>query len=91
MRDIPNRRVAKIIDSRREDRRFVLRSQRWIRRHFVVVIECLRCGGMVGLKGKVLMGDKFACPDCGRRSNLDVVRRQIRPGDTDGDSDVSGQ
>lgn len=81
MRDIPNRRVAKIIDSRREDRRFVLRSQRWIRRHFVVVIECLRCGGMVGLKGKVLMGDKFACPDCGRRSNLDVVRRQLRPGD----------
>lgn len=81
MRNIPDRPVGKVVDSRREDRRFVLRSQSWIRRHFVVVIECLGCGGMVGLKGKVLMSDKFACPDCGSRSNLDIVRRQLRPGD----------
>lgn len=79
MRDIPNRRVHKMVDENRRDRRFVMRSQRWMGRYLVVVIECLRCGGFVGLRGKVLCSESFACPGCGRRSNMTVVRKQIRP------------
>jgi len=78
MRDIPNRPVEKKVDEGREDRRFVLRSQRWKDRNLVVVIECLRCGGFVGLKGKMLIMDKFTCPDCDHRSNMHVVRKQMR-------------
>lgn len=79
--NIPNRRVAKVVDENREDRRFVLRSQAWIGRKLVVVVECLGCGGSVGLRGRMLITESFACPGCGRRSNMHVVRRQVRPGD----------
>lgn len=81
MRDIPNRRVNKIVDDNREDRRFVLRSQTWMGRKLIVVVECLGCGGSIGLRGRMLSNDKFSCPGCGRRGNMHVVRRQVRPGD----------
>ena len=81
VREIPNRRVAKRVDRAQVDRRFVLRSQTWSGRGLVVVVECSGCGGKVVLQGKTLAFDKFACPGCGRRSNMQVVRGQVRPDD----------
>jgi hypothetical protein len=78
MRNIPNRRVNKAIDRDREDRRFVLYSQMWIKRHLICLVRCLRCGGDAAVKGG---HGRFACEKCGRRSSMGIVRAQVRKGD----------
>jgi hypothetical protein len=80
-REITRRRVAKEVDEEREERRFRLESQGWGGRSLIVVVECLRCGGFVGVKGvaNARSGD-FQCK-CGRWGNMLVVRKQVRPSD----------
>lgn len=79
--NIPNRRVSKQVDADRADRRFTMESQTWIKRKLVIVLRCERCGGYVGLRGFAVLEKPFRCKKCGRQGNIEVVRRQLRPGD----------
>lgn len=79
MRNIPNRRVVKKVDRDRVDRRFVLRSQIWVKRGLICIVECMRCDdGGASMKGGL---GKFVCDKCGRRGDMYVVRQQFKKGD----------
>jgi hypothetical protein len=80
-RGIPCRRVNKVIDDDRDDRRFVMESQSFGGRKVAVVIKCRRCGAFTGLRGRMLAATRFRCSGCGIHGNMTVVRRQVRRSD----------
>lgn len=80
MRNILKRRVAKKVDRERKDRRFVLRSQIWVKRGLICIVECMRCGGGGGASMKGGLG-KFVCDKCGRHGDMYVVRQQFKKED----------